>query len=99
MQTELSMKKPVEWIHLVFQSLLVALSIGAVFWTFSTNQQKTKDAIEEINKRLDKNDQQRHEDAILQRADMSELKIEYKELNQQMIQMRVLIEDKQNRKN
>jgi hypothetical protein len=91
------MKKPVEWWHLIFQTALFLSALLGMLWNFSTSTQKQKDDIETLKTRMDEFEHIRHEDFLLQKADLNELKGNIKELNQKVDDVRVLIENKQDR--
>lgn len=85
------MKQPVNWIHTTIQSILFIMALAGMFWNFSTSQQRTKDEIESLRYRMDIVEKARHDDAILQRADMSELR-------DKLTEILILLQNKQDRK-
>jgi len=97
MENSNEMRKPVEWIHTIIQSILFLLAIAGMFWNFSTSQQKTKDEIDILKYRMSVMEQARHDDAIIYRADMSELKINQKELTEKVNELLVLMQNKKDR--
>jgi hypothetical protein len=92
------MKKPVEWWHLIFQTALFVAALGGMLWNFSTATQESKDDIIFLKQRMDNLEHVRHDDALLQKADMDELKGNIKELNQKIDDLRVILQDKADRK-
>jgi hypothetical protein len=93
------MKKPVEWWHLIFQTALFVAALGGMLWNFSTNTQQQKDDILFLKQRMDNLEHVRHDDFLLQKADMDELKGSVKELNQKIDDVRVILQNKVDRKN
>jgi hypothetical protein len=91
------MKKPVEWWHLIFQTALFLSALLGMLWNFSTSTQKQKDDIDMLKIRMDNVEHVRHEDALMQKTDMDELKGEIKDLNQKVDDLRVILEDKANK--
>jgi hypothetical protein len=91
------MKKPVEWWHLIFQTILFVCALGGMLWNFSTSAQKQKDDIEVLKGRMDNIEHTRHEDFLLQETDMKELKGKIDDLNQKIDDLRVILQNKKDR--
>jgi len=92
------MKKPVEWWHLIFQTALFVAALGGMLWNFSTNTQEQKDEIKFLKIRMDDLEHARHDDFLLEKADMDEVKGELKQANQKINDILVLLQNKADRK-
>jgi hypothetical protein len=91
------MKKPVEWWHLIFQTTLFVSALLGMLWNFSTSTQKQKDDIQSIKDEIEQLKHERHDDALLHKADMDELKGAQKEINQKVTDILVILQNKKDR--
>jgi hypothetical protein len=91
------MKKPVEWWHLIFQTALFVCALSGMLWNFSTNTQEQKDDIQFLKQRMDNLEHVRHDDALLQKADMDELKGQIQQANQKINDILVILQNKKDR--